>query len=654
VGTSGLLAFSEYVLLTSFARQSIASVGSGAFLLLLLFGNLLPYALLASVVFAALDALLDRLGRRVHRAGVVLAAATGLVALPYGMWLAAYTFGGVHASQIAGRRIYMGIECLLVAGSFAAAARFWSWRRETRRLAPIAAIALIGLALIFTWASQHFHANRYEPLHAFLALWGLILAWLGVHEALPAIEAAPRGKTAAAIAAACLLVFAASTHLLSYTREDLAWIVWSETPISGYMTYRLRLPAMRSTGTVLSDLPPIKPEVDTERTAALREERRMEPAPNIVLFFIDNVQTDHVGAYGYARHPSTPNFDALAERGVLFERAYASYPQTRNFTSAVLLGRFVPTIRSLTPPIDFADRAITRVLKQERDYHIFVQGWFEASSTDTLDPAFYRIDTFSLAPRDDDPRRKGPWPIAPMDAEFEKILVHLEEAKRLDKPVFLWVHLIYPHWNPQGVMVGSEAFPFGDRVADRYDSAIADCDAWIPRVDDAVRRALPERETVWIVGSDHGAGLGRFDKMVGKTIYDVHAKVPFLVVAPGIVPRRISVPVDVPLDTAATLLDLAGIEPPDSYDGVSLVPMMIGEPPVERPILLNQRGERYQGVVFREWKLIRTQDATTLFNLIEDPEERRNLAGDYPAVAEQLSRVIDVHLPRRFAAFEGR
>jgi arylsulfatase A-like enzyme len=214
--------------------------------------------------------------------------------------------------------------------------------------------------------------------------------------------------------------------------------------------------------------------------------------------------------------------------------------------------------------------------------------------------------------------------------------------------------LIYPHWNPQGVMVGSDAFPFGDRVTDRYDSAIADCDAWIPRIDDAVRGALPERETVWIVGSDHGAGLGRFDKMVGKTIYDVHAKVPFVVVAPWIEPRRIPVPVDVSLDAAATLLDLAGIEPPDSYDGISLVPMMVGEPPVERPILLNQRGERYQGVVFERWKLIRTPDATTLFDLIEDPEERRNLAGEYPAVSEQLSAFIDEHLQRRFAAYDGQ
>lgn len=50
--------------------------------------------------------------------------------------------------------------------------------------------------------------------------------------------------------------------------------------------------------------------VDTERTIAMREERRRNPAPNVVVFFVDNVQADHAGAYGYTGHPSTPNFDA--------------------------------------------------------------------------------------------------------------------------------------------------------------------------------------------------------------------------------------------------------------------------------------------------------------------------------------------------------
>ena len=39
--------------------------------------------------------------------------------------------------------------------------------------------------------------------------------------------------------------------------------------------------------------------------------------PSIVLISIDTLRADHVSAYGYSR--PTPNIDALAETGVLFE-----------------------------------------------------------------------------------------------------------------------------------------------------------------------------------------------------------------------------------------------------------------------------------------------------------------------------------------------
>ncbi len=652
-GACASLALGEVALLSSFARQAVPGLQSMAMLFLLLLANLLPYALLVGATFGALEAIRVRSIRSWRRPAPALAALTGLAALPYGLWLSLYTFSGAHASQIRGRTALVGLETLLVAGSFALAAGFWCWRRAGRGRPTLAIAVPAGLACAFLWASSNFHDDRYEPLHAFLGIWSLVGAWLAVHEALPAREVVPRRSKVPALASAVLLIAAVAAQL-GYTREDLAWIVWSETPVSSYMTHRLRWPASHSTERdVVDSLPPVKPEVDDERTLAWRAERRAGPAPNIVLFFIDNVQADHTGAYGYDRNPTTPNFDALARRGVLFERAYASYPQTRSFTSALLLGRFVPAMSAHAPPPSFAARAVTRVLAEERDYHIFVQGWFEASRTNTFDPEFYRIDSFSRAPGEDDLRRQGPWPIAPMEAEFEKVLVHLAEAAALRKPAFVWVHLIHPHWTPDGTMAGSDAFPFGDSLVDRYDSAIADCDAWIPRLAEAIRRALPERETVWILGSDHGAGLGRYDKMAGKTIYDVHAKVPFLIVAPGVEPARIGVPVDVALDAAATLVDLAGIAPAAEYDGISLVPMMRGLPPVERPILLNHRDDRYRGVVFREWKLIRTLDATILFDLVADPQERRNLAGHYPEVVELLGRAIDVDLTERIRAYNN-
>ena len=66
----------------------------------------------------------------------------------------------------------------------------------------------------------------------------------------------------------------------------------------------------------------------------------------IVLVVIDTLRRDHVSAYG-AKIP-TPNLDALAARGQLFENAVASFHQTSMSMAAMFTGR-TPSIETGTP-----------------------------------------------------------------------------------------------------------------------------------------------------------------------------------------------------------------------------------------------------------------------------------------------------------------
>ena len=63
-----------------------------------------------------------------------------------------------------------------------------------------------------------------------------------------------------------------------------------------------------------------------------------ETRPNIVFFFPDTISAESMGAYG---HPvtKTPNFDAFAAQGVLFEYALSSYPQCSPSRAALVTGR---------------------------------------------------------------------------------------------------------------------------------------------------------------------------------------------------------------------------------------------------------------------------------------------------------------------------
>jgi hypothetical protein len=52
------------------------------------------------------------------------------------------------------------------------------------------------------------------------------------------------------------------------------------------------------------------------------------PRASVLLLTIDTLRADHLGAYGYPE-PISPEIDALAERGVVFERAIAASSRTR-------------------------------------------------------------------------------------------------------------------------------------------------------------------------------------------------------------------------------------------------------------------------------------------------------------------------------------
>ncbi len=59
---------------------------------------------------------------------------------------------------------------------------------------------------------------------------------------------------------------------------------------------------------------------------------------NVILITIDTTRADHLGAYGYSR-PTSPNLDALAAAGTVFEDSWAHAPSTRYSIPAILTGQ---------------------------------------------------------------------------------------------------------------------------------------------------------------------------------------------------------------------------------------------------------------------------------------------------------------------------
>ncbi|MGO2241752.1 MAG: choline-sulfatase [Halomonas sp.] len=159
---------------------------------------------------------------------------------------------------------------------------------------------------------------------------------------------------------------------------------------------------------------------------------------------------------------------------------------------------------------------------------------------------------------------------------------------------------------------------------------------------DVLERTRMLDNTIVLFVSDHGDMLGERGLWFKMSPYEGSSRVPLMISAPGIEPRRVDDPVSA-MDVNATLADLVGIdlsaiEP--WTDGESLLPLMQGGSR-QTPVYMEYAAEgsyaplvtiRQGGYKFNHCEL----DPPQLFNLEEDPQELNNLAAD-PAHAELLA-----------------
>jgi choline-sulfatase len=155
-------------------------------------------------------------------------------------------------------------------------------------------------------------------------------------------------------------------------------------------------------------------------------------------------------------------------------------------------------------------------------------------------------------------------------------------------------------------------------------------------------------DTVILFCSDHGEMLGERGLWFKMCFYEGSARVPLMIAGKRIEPGLIDAPTS-NLDILPTLgeiagLDLGGIAP--WTDGVSLMPLTCGEPRGE-PVLMEYAAEGSYApmVAIRDgrYKFVHCEiDPPQLFDLVADPLELTNLAGDpahAPLVAEFVAKI---------------
>ena len=338
------------------------------------------------------------------------------------------------------------------------------------------------------------------------------------------------------------------------------------------------------------------------------------PPGDIILVTIDTWRFDAAGFAGNAR-VKTPFLDSLAARGIMFTNAHAHNVVTLPSHANILTG-LNPFQHGVRENAGFVlDESHTTVAERLRDAGYTTAAFVAAYP---LDARFGLKQGFDLY---DDNYGKGR---AALDFKIQErpATAVLEPAaawwrSKEGRKRFLWVHLYDPH------APYAPPEPFAGAYRDnRYLGEIAAADAALghhlaPLIGDG---------TTVIVTSDHGEALGEHGESThGLFAYEATLKVPLVVVAPGVAPRR-EAEFARHIDIVPTVLERAEVAIPPELPGQSLLR------PLERrdtyfeslSASLNRGWAPLTGIIQGGAKYI-DLPVPELYDLAADPREQTNL-----------------------------
>jgi hypothetical protein len=350
---------------------------------------------------------------------------------------------------------------------------------------------------------------------------------------------------------------------------------------------------------------------------------------DIVLLSVDALRADHVSAYGSAR-PTTPNIDALAREGTLFEAAYCPTPHTSYSVTSMMAGKYLRPLLALGLGEDSETWA-----QDLRRY-----GWRTAAF---YPPAVFFIDEDRFRRFEDE--RLG---FEYAKVEFaDPALRERQVAEYLDGapqavPLFLWVHFFEPH---EPYVAHADHVFTGGRSADEdaYDGEVATADDGVGRIVRLVRARRPG--AVVVVTADHGEEFGEHGgRYHGTTVYEEQVRVPLVVAGPGVRRGARVTTVVQTIDLLPTALSALGIPRPARLRGRDLGPLLAGK---------GTQGADDAGFAFAEtddYALVasgpdrlvcqRRAAACALYRPMDDPREKRDRSGEDAARFDTLRGML--------------
>jgi arylsulfatase A-like enzyme len=400
--------------------------------------------------------------------------------------------------------------------------------------------------------------------------------------------------------------------------------------------------------------------------------------PNVLVLVLDQLRADQLHCYGNPRQDS-PNIDGLAQRGVRFAHYYTVASWTSPSFGSLHTSLF-PSKHGVTlfwhPGMPLINKDVP-MLAEDFKYH----GYYTAAFVNN------GLAGQGLTGRGFDEYHEGY--TAPALNITERVTTDIlrtsttaDEAsawlgKHRSQTFFLYVHFMSPHSPydppPEDDIFKSDAYPYltntgydvaqggllrlamlGDRNAierlyQLYDGKIHFVDRYVGQILDQLQSLGLDPKTVVLLTSDHGELLYSHPKdfltFDHRSLYDTDLHIPLIVAGPGVPQGRVLDGLGSNVDTAPTLLNLAGLAPLSDAEGHSLLPMIDGKTASINKYVYSEedvaiplravRSTRYK-LILNLWT-----GKEQLFDLQNDPAELTDVAQANPEVVKELDSQLN-------------
>jgi arylsulfatase A-like enzyme len=378
--------------------------------------------------------------------------------------------------------------------------------------------------------------------------------------------------------------------------------------------------------------------------------------PHLVLIVVDTLRADYTTPYGYAED-TTPELARWAERGVVFERGLSQSSWTKISVASLLTSLWPRShgIHASTDGLGEGAFTVAEVLRQAgyRTYGVQTNGWLHQSF------GFHQGFERYLFPMGKGARlpKASIWPSFPKVEEEARRIV---AAHPREEPFFLYLHFMDVHEfaSPQDYR------RYGTDSKGAYLASIRWVDDGLARVRELLDDAGVLDRTVIVFASDHGEAFGEN----GKTGHARNVLTPVLWVP---LVMRFPFALDPPLrvatqvrnvDIAPTLLELAGVPAPESFEGSSLLPLLSDGDAADddRPNFAALGTPLYMDASVQlsvndgAWTYARNVEpdpdrSEFLYDRSVDPREDVNLIQRERTAAQRMRALLDAHLASEHA-----